>query len=142
VSDVTRAVIFDSPLVIGFEGTQALIERLNRSQDSYPPYNVEVMGPTALRITIAVAGFGREQLKIELRGRSLSVFASKEAVEAPQAPRDYLHRGIALRSFVRSFVLGDELEVMDAVLAYGQLQIDLKRPEANDRVVTIPIRAG
>jgi HSP20 family molecular chaperone IbpA len=139
---VTRAVVFDSPLVIGFESTQALIERLNRSRESYPPYNVEVLGSTAVRITIAVAGFAPEQLKIELRGRSLSVTASKDIVESSQTPRDYLHRGIALRSFVRSFVLGDELEVTGAVLAHGQLHIDLKRPETNDAVVSIPIRVG
>jgi HSP20 family molecular chaperone IbpA len=138
---VTRAVIFNSPLVIGFDETQALIERLNRSQDSYPPYNVEVIGEMGLRITIAVAGFALEQLRIEQRARSLNVIGTKEAGDAAQ-PRDYLHRGIGMRGFVRSFVLGDEMEVTGAKLALGQLHIELKRIEPVEKVITIPIRVG
>jgi HSP20 family molecular chaperone IbpA len=139
---VTRAVIFNSPLVIGFDETQALIERLNRSQDSYPPYNVEIIGEAGLRITIAVAGFALEQLKIEQRGRSLNVIGTREAGDAAQAPRDYLHRGIGMRGFVRSFVLGDEMEVTGANLGLGQLHIDLKRREISETVVNIPIKVG
>ena len=135
---MAREVVFDSPFLLGFDQTRILIERISRASDNYPPYNVEALAPGHLRISIAVAGFARDQLRVELRGQSLTVTAAKDRTGEPEA-REYVHRGIALRGFVRSFVLSDGWEVSRAALAYGLLHIDVTRPEASDEVRIIPI---
>jgi HSP20 family molecular chaperone IbpA len=135
---MAREVVFDSPFLLGFDQTRILIERVNRASDNYPPYNVEALAPGRLRISIAVAGFTRDHLRIELRGQALTVTASKDR-NGDTREREYVHRGIALRAFVRSFVLSDGWEVARASLAYGLLHIDLTRPEASDEVQIIPI---
>ncbi len=134
---MTRTVLFDSPYLLGFDDMRDLIERIGRSHDTYPPYNVESLSPDHLRISIAVAGFTADQLRIEVRGAHLTVTASKERGETDA--RDYLHRGIALRGFNRAFVLSDGLDVMKAVLSYGLLHIDLQRPAPSDAVRIVPI---
>ncbi len=135
---MTRTVVFDSPYMLGFDEMRGLIERIGRSQDNYPPYNVESLSADHIRISIAVAGFTADQLRIEVKGAHLTVTASKEAA----ADRDYLHRGIALRGFNRAFVLNDGLEVTGAQLAYGLLHIDLMRPQLDETVKVIPIKVA
>jgi HSP20 family molecular chaperone IbpA len=135
---MAREVVFDSPFLLGFDQTRILIERVSRASDNYPPYNVEALAPHHLRISIAVAGFTRDQLRVELRGQSLTVTASKDRTGDTQE-REYVHRGIALRGFVRSFVLSDGWDVERASLAYGLLHVDLTRPDASDEVQIIPI---
>lgn len=134
---MSRTVIFDSPFLLGFDDMRALIERVGRSHDSYPPYNVEALGPDHIRISVAVAGFSREQLRVEVKGAQLMIAAMKDRVEGEE--REYLHRGIGMRSFNRAFVLSDGFEVRSASLAYGLLNIDLIRPEAADEVRIIRI---
>lgn len=136
---MTRTVIFDSPYLLGFDDMRELIARIGRGHDNYPPYNVEALNANALRISIAVAGFTAGQLRVEVRGRHLTVAANKERADGGE--RDYLHRGIALRGFNRAFVLGDGFEVAKAALAYGLLHIDLERPPASDEVRLVPIEA-
>jgi|SRR6185437_638676 len=135
---MAREMVFDSPFLLGFDQTRVLIERISRASDNYPPYNVEALAADRLRISVAVAGFSRDQLRVERLGRSLTVTASKDRSGEPQE-RDYVHRGIALRGFVRSFVLSDGWEVARATLAYGLLHVDLTRPEPRDEVEVIPI---
>lgn len=135
---MTRTVVFDSPYLLGFDDMRALIERIGRSHDNYPPYNVEALSATEIRISIAVAGFSADQLSVEVKGAHLTVSASKERVGEP-VERDYLHRGIGLRNFTRAFVLGEGWEVGSASLAYGLLHIDVARPPASDNVRRIPI---
>jgi HSP20 family molecular chaperone IbpA len=135
---MTRTVVFDSPFLLGFDDMRALIERVGRGHDNYPPYNVEALGPAEIRISIAVAGFTADQLAVEVKGSHLTVMASKERGE--EAPREFLHRGIGLRNFNRAFVLGDGWEVARATLAYGLLHIDLIKPPSSDEVRRIPIQ--
>ncbi len=134
---MTRTVVFDSPYLLGFDDMRLLIERVGRSHDSYPPYNVEQLSTDHIRISIAVAGFSADQLRIELKGRHLTVMASKDKTEA--AEREYLHRGIALRGFNRAFVLSEGLEVAKAKLAFGLLHIDVMRPASDEAMKVIPI---
>ncbi|MGA9658460.1 MAG: Hsp20 family protein [Asticcacaulis sp.] len=137
---MTRTLVFDSPYLLGFDDMRALIERIDRSHDNYPPYNVEALSSDHLRISIAVAGFTAAQLRIEVKGAHLTVSATKDrAGEATE--RDYLHRGIALRGFNRAFALGDGFEVSTAQLAHGLLHIDLIRPTSSDKVRIIPIKS-
>lgn len=135
----TRPVLFDSPFLLGFDQTRALIDRAAKAAaESYPPYNVEQLGESAVRISLAVAGFAPDDLAITLEGRQLTIAGKRE----PGPDQAFLHRGIAARGFVRSFVLADGLEVEGAKLEHGLLHVDLKRPEQTQTVRHIPISLG
>ena len=138
----TRTILFDSPFLLGFDHTRALIDRAARAAaDSYPPYNVEQRGERSVRISLAVAGFGPDDLMITLEGRQLTIAGKREP--APDQPdQAFLHRGIARRGFVRSFVLADGLDVDAAQLEHGLLHVDLSRPEDLPAVRRIPITTG
>ncbi len=134
---MSRTVIFDSPFLLGFDDMRALIERVGRGHDAYPPYNVEAFGPDHIRISVAVAGFAREQLRVEVRGAQLMISAARDRTDADE--REYLHRGIGMRSFNRAFVLSDGFEVRSASLTHGLLNVDLIRPQPADDVTVIRI---
>ena len=138
----TRTILFDSPFLLGFDHTRALIDRAARAAaDSYPPYKVEQRGEHSVRISLAVAGFGPDDLMITLEGRQLTI-AGKREPGPEQAEQAFLHRGIAGRGFVRSFVLADGLEVDAAHLEHGLLHVDMSRPEDLPAVRRIPITTG
>lgn len=137
---MNRSLLFDSPFLLGFEHTRSLIERAAKAAaESYPPYNVEDRGSGGLRITLAVAGFSPDQLQVTVEDRQL-VIAGKRDGAGTKSEDAYLHRGIAARGFVRSFVLADGMVVEGATLEHGLLHIDLARPEPEKRVQSIPIR--
>ena len=134
-----RPVLFDSPFLLGFDQTRALIDRAAKAAvEGYPPYNVEQLGEHSVRISLAVAGFAPGDLAITLEGRQLTIAGKREGI----AEQAFLHRGIAARGFVRSFVLADGLEVEAASLEHGLLHVDLKRPEEAATVRRIPISLG
>jgi HSP20 family molecular chaperone IbpA len=137
---MNRSILFDSPFLLGFEHTRSLIERAAKAAaESYPPYNVEDRGDGGQRITQAVAGFSPDQLEVTIEDRQL-VVAGRRDGNAARAEDAFLHRGIAARGFIRSFVLADGMEVEGALLEHGLLHIDLARPEPEKRVVKVPIR--
>jgi HSP20 family molecular chaperone IbpA len=137
---MNRSLYFDSPFLLGFDHTLALIERAAKAQpDSYPPYNVEATGEASWRITLAVAGFSAADLEIRLEAHQLTVAGKRET--APDGERSFVHRGIAARAFSRTFVLADGLEVVEASLEHGLLHIDLARPKPDVPVRRIPIRS-
>jgi molecular chaperone IbpA len=117
---------------VGFDRIADLMDRaLNAegTQPTYPPYNIEKTAEDAYRISIAVAGFGPDDLTVEMRDGALYVAARK----APEAENPtYLHRGIATRAFERRFALADHVRVSGATHDLGMLHIDLVRevPEA------------
>ncbi|HEY1752994.1 MAG TPA: Hsp20 family protein [Caulobacteraceae bacterium] len=137
---MNRTLLFDSPFLLGFDHTRALIERAAKAAgEGYPPYNVEELEGGRVRITLAVAGFTPAQLEVTLEDSQLNVVGKREGAEGERA---YLHRGIAARGFVRSFVLADGMEVKEATLEHGLLHIDLYRPEPEKKVKQIPIRTA
>lgn len=138
---MNRSIIFDSPYLLGFEHTRSLIERAAKAAaESYPPYNVEDLGDGNLRITLAVAGFSPAQLDVTVEDRQLTVAGKREG---PASAEDaFLHRGIAARGFIRSFVLADGMVVGNATLEHGLLHIDLSRPQPERRVQKIAIRSA
>lgn len=105
----------------------------------YPPYNIERLGDNEYRITMAVAGFSTDEIKVDVKESTLTVRGEK-AAESGETGRQYLHRGIAARSFERRFQLADHVEVKGADLRDGLLNVDLVRnlPERM-RPRTIPI---
>ncbi|MGL6210697.1 MAG: Hsp20 family protein [Paracoccaceae bacterium] len=117
---------------VGFDRIADLMDRVlttEVAQPTYPPYNIEKLDGDAYRISIAVAGFGPDELSVEVKDGSLHVSARK----APEAAaKTYLHRGIATRAFERRFALADHVRVTGAGHENGMLHIDLVRetPEA------------
>ncbi|ANC55023.1 heat-shock protein Hsp20 [Brevundimonas sp. GW460-12-10-14-LB2] len=137
----TRTLLFDSPFLLGFDHTRALIDRAAKAAaESYPPYNVEQIGDAGVRISLAVAGFAPDELAITLDGRQLTIAGKRD--DAGRGEQAFLHRGIAARGFVRNFVLADGLEVEGARLEHGLLHVDLIRPKAERQVRRIPITSG
>ncbi len=134
---MARLSLFNSPLLLGFDHFEALLDRAAKgSAEGYPPYNIEQVGESGLRITLAVAGFREHELAIQVEDNQLSVRGKQH----DDAERVYLHRGIAARQFQRSFVLAEGIEVAGAELDNGLLHIDLLRPEPENRVRNVKIR--
>jgi len=134
---MSRVSMFNSPLLLGFDQLERTLDRLAKSAEGYPPYNIERIGENGLRITLAVAGFTSDDLVIELVENQLSV----RGKQTDDTDRVFLHRGIAARQFQRAFMLADGIEVTTARLDNGLLSIDLMRPVAEPRIRTIRIDA-
>lgn len=135
-----------SPLfrsTVGFDRLMRLMESSSQLADAtngYPPYNIEKTGEDQYRITVAVAGFGEDELNVETHENALLIEGRKR--ESDQEAR-YLYRGIAGRSFKRQFQIADHVKVTGASLSNGLLVVDLVReiPEAM-KPRRIPITAG
>ncbi|MBY5541181.1 Hsp20 family protein [Rhizobium leguminosarum] len=117
-----------SPLIrssVGFERMLNALEAASRAEtiDNWPPYDIVKTGEDEYRIAMAVAGFSQDELAIIQEQNMLVVSGQKPNGEDVQ----YLHRGIAGRSFQRRFELADHVKVVDAGLVNGLLTIDLKR---------------
>lgn len=108
---------------IGFDRLASLLDA-TAEDVSYPPYNIERVGDNQYRITMAVAGFTADEVKIEVKETALQVRGDKKP---DTAERQFLHRGIAQRSFERRFQLADYVEVSGADMKDGLLHIELKR---------------
>jgi HSP20 family molecular chaperone IbpA len=137
---MSRVPSLSSPFLLGFDEIERALDRVAKAADGYPPYNIERLAregnnPERLRITLAVAGFTREQLDVTIEENQLVIRGRQQEEKA----RQYLHRGIAARQFQRTFVLADGMEVLGADLKNGLLAIDLARPEAERVVKTIAI---
>jgi HSP20 family molecular chaperone IbpA len=144
---MSRLSLLSSPLLLGFEEMERLIDRVGKSGDGYPPYNIERIGGRGaagvngaeqaerLRITLAVAGFKRDQLEIIVEDSQLTIRGRQE----DDKTREYIHRGIAARQFSRAFVLAEGIEVKSADLSDGLLSVDLVRREPERLVRKIEI---
>ena len=135
---MSRMSMFNSPLLLGFDQLERTLDRLAKSAEGYPPYNIERIGENGLRITLAVAGFTADDLVIELVESQLTV----RGKQTDDADRVFLHRGIAARQFQRAFMLAEGIEVTGARLDNGLLSIDLVRPVQEPRIRRIRIEAG
>ena len=135
---MSRVSMFNSPLLLGFDQFERTLDRLAKSAEGYPPYNIEKIGENGLRITLAVAGFRTQDLAIELVENQLTV----RGRQSDEPDGVYLHRGIAARQFQRAFMLADGIEVRGARLDNGLLEIDLERLVIEPRVRTIRIDSG
>jgi HSP20 family molecular chaperone IbpA len=137
---MARVPSLSSPFLLGFDEIERALDRVAKAADGYPPYNIERMvredgRPERLRITLAVAGFARDELDVTIEESQLVIRGRQN----DEQTRQYLHRGIAARQFQRTFVLADGMEVLGADLKNGLLSIDLARPEPERVVKTIAI---
>jgi HSP20 family molecular chaperone IbpA len=137
---MSRVPSLSSPFLLGFDEIERALDRVAKAADGYPPYNIERIArqngqPERLRITLAVAGFRRDQLDVTVEESQLVIRGRQQ----DDKERHYLHRGIAARQFQRTFVLADGIEVLGADLKNGLLSIDLARPEPERIVKTISI---
>jgi len=138
---MTRLSLFSSPLLLGFDELERMLDRASKSAgDGYPPYNIERL-PRAegeaerLRITLAVAGFHRDEIDITVEENQLVIRGRQKEEDE----REFLYRGIAARQFSRTFVLADGMDVRGARLSNGTLEIGLERPEPKRLVRRIDI---
>ena len=111
------------PHMLGFEQLEKLLKRTEKSSnEGYPPFNIEQTSDRSFRISLAVAGFSEAELSITLENRQLVIQGKKQQETVTKI---FLHRGIATRQFQRSFVLADGIDVGEAFMEIGLLQIDL-----------------
>ncbi|MCP8883069.1 Hsp20 family protein [Devosia sp. XJ19-1] len=138
---MSRISVFSAPFLLGFDSFEERIDRLARSAEGYPPYNIERSmgedGTERFLISIAVAGFAQSDLDVSVEDNQLMV----RGRQADEPGRDFLHRGIAARQFQRSFLLADGMNVKDATLGHGMLVITLERPKAPKLARQIDIRS-
>ena len=137
---MTRVPSLSSPFLLGFDEIERILDRVAKGSDGYPPYNIERVprdteNPDRLRITLAVAGFTRDQLDVSVEDSQLVIRGRQQ----DDKTRQYIHRGIAARQFQRTFVLADGMEVLGADLRNGLLSVDLVRPQPERIVKTIAI---
>lgn len=146
---MSRVSVFSSPLFLGFEQLERLFDEAAQEAskgtakggEGYPPYNIERQAgsakvPERWRITLAVAGFPRDSLDVTVEDRQLQIRGQK----AGEDTRDFLHKGIAGRSFARSFVLADGMEVEAARLENGLLTITLYRRQPDKKIIRIDVK--
>ena len=140
---MSRQSPFGHPFLLGFDEIEQALDRVAKAaNDGYPPYNIERLPrterePERLRITLAVAGFTRDQLEVTLEESQLVI----RGRQTEDKTRHFLHRGIAARQFQRTFLLAEGMEVTGADLSNGLLSIDLARPEPERIVRRIDILA-
>ncbi len=142
---MSRIPGFSSPFLLGFDEIERVLDRVSKAaNDGYPPYNIERIQRVGrhgdvLRITLAVAGFTRDQLEVTIEESQL-VIRGRQSED--DKTRQFLHRGIAARQFQRMFVLAEGIEVFGAELKDGLLSVDLARPEPERIIRRIDIMTG
>lgn len=138
---MTRVSAFSSPLLLGFDQLERLLDQATKATDTYPPYNIERFParserPESWRITLAVAGFAASELMVTVEDNQLLV----KGQQRDDGERTFMHRGIAARHFSRSFVLAQGMEVTGASLDKGLLNIDLRRITPERVVLRIDVK--
>ena len=138
---MSRISVFSAPFLLGFDSFEERVDRLAKSADGYPPYNIERTvepdGTERFLVSIAVAGFGAGELEVLAEDNQIVVRGRQK----DEPGREFLHRGIAARQFQRSFLLADGMIVKDATLGHGMLVVAVERPRAPKIARRIDIRS-
>ena len=138
---MSRISVFSAPFLLGFDSFEERIDRLAKSADGYPPYNIErtidAEGTERFLISIAVAGFGASELEVLAEDNQIVVRGKQK----DEPGREFLHRGIAARQFQRAFILADGMIVKDATLGHGMLVVAVERPRTPKIARRIDIRS-
>jgi HSP20 family molecular chaperone IbpA len=145
---MSRIPSLSSPFLLGFDEIERALDRVVKSADGYPPYNIERLArdesrPERLRITLAVAGFTPDQLEVSVEDKELVIRGRQTDDDVKNGTgRMFLHRGIAARQFQRTFVLAEGMQVTGADLKDGLLSVELERPETAREPRRIQISNG
>jgi len=138
---MSRISVFSAPFLLGFDSFEERVDRLAKSADGYPPYNIERMidadGTEKFLVSIAVAGFGASELDVLAEDNQIVVRGKQK----DEPGREFLHRGIAARQFQRAFILADGMIVKDATLGHGMLVVAVERPRTPKIARRIDIRS-
>ena len=138
---MSRISVFSAPFLLGFDAFEERVDRLSKSADGYPPYNIERMvdaeGTERFLISIAVAGFAASELDVVAEDNTIMVRGKQK----DDPGKEFLHRGIAARQFQRSFLLADGMIVKDATLGHGMLVVAVERPRTPKIARRIEIRS-
>lgn len=137
---MTKMTLGAHPYFLGFDQLERMIEQAAKSgTEGYPPFNIEQVSERAYRISLAVAGFAESDLAVTIEDRKLVVRGRQPKTDEA---RVFLHRGIAGRQFMKSFVLADGVDVVGAKTENGLLHVDLERTEPDSVIQTIEITKG
>ena len=138
---MSRISVFSAPFLLGFDSFEERVDRLAKSADGYPPYNIErtidADGTEKFLVSIAVAGFGASELEVLAEDNQIVVRGKQK----DEPGREFLHRGIAARQFQRAFILADGMIVKDATLGHGMLVVAVERPRTPKIARRIDIRS-
>ena len=138
---MSRISVFSAPFLLGFDSFEERVDRLAKSADGYPPYNIERSttpeGAERFLVSIAVAGFAQSELEVIAEDNQIVVRGRQK----DDPTRQFLHRGIAARQFQRSFLLAEGMIVRDATLSHGMLVVAIERPPAEKIARHIEIRS-
>ena len=138
---MSRISVFSAPFLLGFDSFEERVDRLAKSADGYPPYNIErttdAEGTERFLVSIAVAGFGANELEVLAEDNQIVVRGKQK----DEPGREFLHRGIAARQFQRAFILADGMIVKDATLGHGMLVVAVERPRTPKIARRIDIRS-
>lgn len=115
---------FDSPLFLGLDDLQDMLCRAARSGDSFPPYNIEIVDDNTVLISLAVAGYKEQDLEVVLEDTELIIRGRQNQT----TEHHYTHKGIAARSFIKTFFLADGMTVESVQLSYGLLTLTVLKP--------------
>ncbi len=126
---------FNNPFLLGFDDLEDMLLRISKGADNFPPYNIEQLDD-GLRIALAVAGYSESDLEVSQEDNQLVIRGRQQSDDT----RRFLHRGIAARAFIKSFVLADGMKIRGALLENGLLNIDLIRPEKQKKIQKIAIQ--
>ena len=131
MTNLSKLFNLDADLNKFFVGFEDSVSRIQKAQaeiakniTNYPPYNIRKTGDTTYQIELAVAGFGRQDIEVELADNKLVI---KGARKSDDQDRDYVFRGIGMRPFTRIFAVEDKIEVQSAELVNGMLKIALEK---------------
>lgn len=136
---MTRLAL-SNPFMLGFDNLERMIEQIAKTgSEGFPPYNIEQLSPSHLRITLAVAGYDEKDLDVSVEDNQL-IIRGRQSQEIEQ--KQYLYRGIAGRNFQRAFMLAHGMQVSGASMEKGLLNIDLLKPEPDPKVTKIKIKSS
>lgn len=126
---------FNSHLFLGFDELEDMLCKVARTGDSFPPYNIELVDDNTLEISLAVAGYTEQDLEVSLEDTELVIRGRQEHNEQKR----YTHKGIAARSFIKTFILADGMVVENVALTYGLLVITVRKPIKKAKKVVLKI---
>jgi molecular chaperone IbpA len=127
------------PTLVGFDSVAKQLESMQKAVPNYPPYNIKKVGDNKYVIEMAVAGFGKQDIEVELKDKTLSIKGNVSSDAGNDDPF-FLYRGIANRAFTRNFTLADSVEIQNAELMNGMLKIYLEHLAAESKARKIDIK--